>query len=284
MVHISSTTSINSQQLAKTLGQVVSDRELNRCLKSIEVREPAAGERFWQTANAEPGVYIVMSGKVRLLDSTDNLLVTLNAGESFGESTLFPRDSFQPYSARASINLKLGYLPETILQELILQYPKIGEHLYRQVVLIDWLLLSPQIAALRKELGLTKALSLLERHELPVGQILDIFGDHKLWLVRQGQLKHISGKEVNRGDLYAPLQKEGSWQVTQPTELYTLNDSQWEKAIIHLPQLARLISPDSVNESKVTVEPDRVPNASSSIVETDRFNILPPEKPTPDSN
>ena len=84
MASISPIASITTQQLVKTLGQIFSKEELYRCVNSIEIREPAAGERFWQTANAEPGVYIVMSGKVRLFDSSDNLLVTLNAGESFG--------------------------------------------------------------------------------------------------------------------------------------------------------------------------------------------------------
>ena len=279
MASISSNTLINTQQLAKTLGQVLLDRELNRCLKSIEVREPAAGKRFWQTADAEPGVYIVALGRVRLLDPTDNLLVTLNAGESFGESTLFPHDSFQPYSAKASINLKLGYLPETILQEHIHKYRKIREHLYSQAVLRDWLLLSPQIAALRKEPGLNKALSLLERHELPVGQLPDTLSDRKFWLVRQGQLKNTSGKEVNRGDIYAPLQKQG-WQVTQPTELYTLNDSEWEEGITYLPQLARLISADLVNENKVAIEPNKVSNASSRLAKTNEPNIFPSEEET----
>lgn len=121
--------------------------------------------------------YIVMSGKVRLLDRTDNLLITLETGASFGESTLFPDSSFQPYAARASINLKLGYLPEQLLQDLIYKYPTIREHLYLQAVLKDWLLLSPQIATLRKEPGLTEVLSLLERHDLSAGKLSDSFGD-----------------------------------------------------------------------------------------------------------
>ena len=280
MASISSIASITTQQLVKTLGQILSQEELYRCLNSIEIKEPAAGEKFWHTANVEPGVYIVMSGKVRLLDSSDNLLVTLNAGESFGESTLFAIDSFQPYSARASINLKLGYLSERIIQKYIRQYPKIGKHLYRQAVLRDWLLLSPYIAALRKEPGLTKALLLLERHELPVGQLLNTFCDRKLWLVRQGQLKHTS-REVNRGDIYAPWHKEGCWQVTQPTELYTLNDSEWEEALTYLPQLSQLISSDtiadSVSENEVTI-PNQISHASSRLAKTNKSEQRSPEK------
>jgi ATP-binding cassette subfamily B protein len=283
MVHNLSTASITSQQLAKTLGQVLPERELNRCLQSIKIEQPSAGERFWQTANAEPGVYIVMSGRVRLLDRTDNLLITLETGASFGESTLFPASSFQPYAARASVNLKLGYLSSQLLQDLIDKYSTIREHLYRQAVIRDWLLLSPQIAALRKEPGLTAALLLLERHDLPVGKLSASFSDRKLWLIRQGQLKHCSGKEVNLGDIYAPLQKESSWQVTQPTELYTFNNSQWEKALIHLPQLERLISSDTPVDRELkngaTVEQHKSPPASP-FTKTNQSNILPPPKET----
>lgn len=58
MVHNLSTASITSEQLAKTLGQILPGRELNRCLQSIKIQQPSGGKRFWQTANAEPGIYI----------------------------------------------------------------------------------------------------------------------------------------------------------------------------------------------------------------------------------
>ena len=286
MVHNSSTASITSQQLVKSLGQVLPKQECDRCLQSVKVQQPPAGKPFWQSANAEPGIYIIMFGKVRLLDRTDNLLVTIEAGATFGESTLFPT-SFQPYTARASINLKLGYLSDSLLQDLIGKYPTIQEHLYRQAVLRDWLLLSPQIAALRKEPGLTEALLLLERHELPVGQLSDTFSDRKLWLVRQGQLKHSSGREVNIGDIYAPSPKEDAWQVTQPTELYTFSNSQWEKALIHFPKLVliSLSTPANQEKNEAIVEQNQIPHASSRFTKTNQPNILPPaQKSTAQTN
>ena len=126
--------SLSSQQLTNTLGQVLPESELDRCLKQIKVLEPATGKRFWQASSAEPGVYIIIAGKVRLLDSTDDLLATLEAGASFGQSTLFPEVSFQPYSARASVKVMLCYLPGQLLQDLSHKYPTIREHLYRQAV------------------------------------------------------------------------------------------------------------------------------------------------------
>ena len=128
------------QQLAQTLGQTLSEPELSNCFKDIEILEPTAGKRFWQTADATVGIYIILAGKVRLLDSTDNLIASVGAGASFGELTLFPEEQFQPYAARASLNLKLCYIPGDVLRSLIRKYPPIGEHLHTCAVLQDSLL------------------------------------------------------------------------------------------------------------------------------------------------
>jgi ATP-binding cassette subfamily B protein len=84
------------QQLAQTLGQALSEQELSNCFKLLEILEPTAGKRFWQTADATVGIYIILAGKVRLLDSTDNLIASVGAHGSFGENTLFPEEQFQP--------------------------------------------------------------------------------------------------------------------------------------------------------------------------------------------
>jgi ABC-type bacteriocin/lantibiotic exporter with double-glycine peptidase domain len=128
------------QQLAQTLGQTLSEPELSNCFKDIEILEPTAGQRFWQTADAAVGIYIILAGKVRLLDSTDNLIASVGAGASFGELTLFPEEQFQPYAVRASLNLKLCYIPGDVLRSLIRKYPPIGEHLHTCAVLRDSLL------------------------------------------------------------------------------------------------------------------------------------------------
>ena len=128
------------QQLAQTLGQTLSEPELSNCFKDIEILEPTAGKRFWQTADAAVGIYIILAGKVRLLDSTDNLIASVGAGASFGELTLFPEEQFQPYAARASLNLKLCYIPGDVLRSLIRKYPSIAEHLHSCALLQDSLL------------------------------------------------------------------------------------------------------------------------------------------------
>ncbi len=82
------------QQIAQTLGSAVSEQELSSNFTHVEFLEPSPGKLFWQSANAVAGVYIIVEGKVRLIDSNDNLIVSLEAGMSFGELTLLGASSF----------------------------------------------------------------------------------------------------------------------------------------------------------------------------------------------
>ncbi|NEP48753.1 MAG: ATP-binding cassette domain-containing protein [Moorea sp. SIO3C2] len=120
---------ISSQLLRDTLGHSFNDAEFSRILKQIKFIEPKVGQ-FWQAEQAEAGIYIVITGKVRLLNSAGEKFATLTEGDSFGESTFFPDASFSPYSARASRNLQLCYLTPELLFPLISKYPHIRDHLY----------------------------------------------------------------------------------------------------------------------------------------------------------
>jgi ATP-binding cassette subfamily B protein len=133
-----------SQQLIQTLGEALSESELSNCLQQIKFLEPTVGKQFWQALDTAAGIYIILAGKVRLIGSDDNLIASREASDSFGELTLFPEGDFQPYAARASVGLKLCYLPQECLQDLFRQYPNIRDRLYHQAVVWDLLLLSRQ--------------------------------------------------------------------------------------------------------------------------------------------
>ncbi|NEO23439.1 peptidase domain-containing ABC transporter [Moorena sp. SIO4A5] len=248
-----------AQQLAQTLGQALPQQELDRCFKGIKILEPRAGKAFWQAGNGNVGVYMVMAGKVRLLDQDNNLLASLEASSTFGELTLFPEESFQPYTARASVKLKVCYLAGELLQPLLRNYPTIRDHLHRQAVLRDLFLLCRRngfFENLPRE-GLLKTLSLLKPYTLEVGTLPDsLLKNQKLWLLRHGELLHGSGKTLNAGSIYTPSQlKEGnSWQVRMPTQLYSLSNGDSKIALLHLPQLSELIESDatpSANEQSM---------------------------------
>jgi ATP-binding cassette subfamily B protein len=129
---------VSGELLANTLGQPLPERELSKVRQHIKLLEPPALKQFWQSGSAEPGIYIIITGKCRLTDSSNNSPASLQAGESFGELTLFPEDSFAPHSVRAAKDAPvLGFLPSDRLQELWRKYPQIREYLHRQAALRD---------------------------------------------------------------------------------------------------------------------------------------------------
>ena len=141
---------ISRQQISNVLGHTFSETELSNCLKRIKTIQPKVG-LFWQTTEAEAGIYLVVKGKVRLIDNAGNLVTNLKAGESFGESTFFPDADFKPYSARAARNLELCYLPPELLLPLVQRHPQIQEHLYQQAQKFDSL-----VTNINQDLTITK--------------------------------------------------------------------------------------------------------------------------------
>ena len=130
---------ISRQQISEVLGHTFPESELANYLKQIKTIRPQVG-LFWQTTEAEAGVYLIVRGKVRLIDRAGNLVTNLKAGESFGEATFFPDADFKPYFARAARDLELCYLPPELLLPLVQRHPQIQEHLYRQAQKYDSLL------------------------------------------------------------------------------------------------------------------------------------------------
>jgi HlyB family type I secretion system ABC transporter len=255
---------INRQQLTQTLGSAVSDPDFALCLKNLEIQHPNIGQQYSQTNKEGLGIYVILSGKVRLLNSDQEVIITLNKGDFFGENTLFPDASFSPYSARVSMGVELGYFPEKLLKNLGHKYPKIYEHLYCQAVSRNWLLLCPQIAALSRQPGLNEALSLLQKHELPKGSLPTQLKNQRFWLLRRGEILHSSGDELSDGSIYTPWSKSGDWSVNQPTEIYSLDEAQWQQALGYLPQLAQLVSSHDVPEENASHNTSKIVKDSSA--------------------
>lgn len=115
--------------MSNTLGYSLSETQFQRCLKQVRALSPKVG-KFWQGTDADGGIYIVVTGKVRLLDGAGELIATLEVGNSFGEFTLFPESNLQPYGARASVNLQLCFVPAEVLSPLMAEHPQIREHLW----------------------------------------------------------------------------------------------------------------------------------------------------------
>ncbi len=131
---------LSLQQLNNALGYSLSEEEFQRCLQVAKILSPKVG-KFWQGTHVEPGIYIVVAGKVRLLNNADELIASLEVGESFGEFTLFPDSEFQPYKARAALNLQVCLIPKEGLSPLLAKYSPIREHLWNEAQTRNSLLL-----------------------------------------------------------------------------------------------------------------------------------------------
>jgi HlyB family type I secretion system ABC transporter len=233
-----------AEQLTQTLGESLSEEELDRCLRGLEFVEPSVAKQFWHATTAQPGIYIVLTGKVRLLDSSNNLITTLLSGASFGELTLFPGEEFSPYIARASVSLQLCYINQEILQEIIRTHSSIRDRFLRRAEVWDLLLLCCQNSLIGRNGSVEemfKALSLFERHNLESGSLsANLTRDNKLWLLHRGELLDSNGRRLTPGNIYVNP-KQGSWEVAQPAIAYSLSNADWQTALQHWPQLAELI-------------------------------------------
>lgn len=237
-------------QITQVLGESLSKKDLENYIKSLEIIEPPIAKQFWQSTSAAPGIYLVLAGKVRLLDGGNNLITTLKSGSSFGELTLFPEQKFTDYVARASGNLKIGYLP----QEVINKISTVWDRLLLKAELWDTLLLVLQnYAILRHESPeeMLTALSLFSRENLDIGTVnSQITKDAKLLLLRQGELQNSQGVKLTPGNILVNAQ-EGNWQATEATIAYILQPAEWQQAIQHWPQLSTLVEVENIPISTV---------------------------------
>ncbi|WP_017314985.1 peptidase domain-containing ABC transporter [Mastigocladopsis repens] len=263
------------QLLITALGETVSQQELVKWSAHAEIVEPAPTKQFWQTTDSRAGIYLVLRGKVRLLDSAENLITTLGSGSWFGEATLFAQD-FVPYAAKASSHLKLCYLKQEILQALMDKYPSIYAHLLRRAQLWDLLLLCRQHSQLECQPsdvpGMLAALSLFEQHHLDTNEEISPLPDGKVWLLHKGQLRHTDGQCLTPGKIYSDL-KQGLWQATQPTIAYILRSSHCQTAWEHWQQLGELVAPQQ--RPLVLEDSQRYPSRSRPERIATSGNVIP---------
>ncbi|MTJ47566.1 peptidase domain-containing ABC transporter [Dolichospermum sp. UHCC 0259] len=144
MAHNLSAQLVSLQQINHALGHSLCEAEFQSYLPQFKEKTPKVG-KFWQENDVESGIYIVIAGKARLLDEAGELIATLEVGSSFGEFTLFPESEFQTYGARASVNLRLCFVPNSVLSPLMAKYPQIKTHLWHQAQKLNSLLIGSDL-------------------------------------------------------------------------------------------------------------------------------------------
>ena len=138
------------EQIIATLGANLTKQDIQGCLKGLEIIEPEAIKLFWQVYGAKPGIFIVLAGKVRLLDDSDNLIATVPSGASFSEQSLFSEQNYINFAARASTSLKLCFIDGKVIHSLMSKYPQIRERMKQRAEFWDLLVLFRQNARLSR--------------------------------------------------------------------------------------------------------------------------------------
>ena len=227
------------EQVALTLGKSYLP-ELIEGVRQIDLLEPEIGKSFWHSQNADPGLYIIIKGKVRLVDRHDDLVVSLGSGDLFGEVTLFDRD-FQFFSIRASTNTQICHLKPQLILPLIQKYPALQRDLFKRAKLKDLLLLHHSVNGgdRLKTVRLLEMMKHLRDHQLNIGNLPDFVWQEKLWLLRRGEILHSSGEKIEPGQIYLPqnLPQTGNWIVTEDVDLYT-----WGKTATEIPSSTEELS------------------------------------------
>ncbi|MEL6458524.1 MAG: peptidase domain-containing ABC transporter [Cyanobacteria bacterium J06621_15] len=271
--------SVSSQEqlcskIIAIFGESLAEQDIKSCLKDLEIFEPKPTKLFWQSTEAQPGVYVVLEGRVRILDDSDNLVVTVSSGTGFGEQTLFREQSFLFLAAKASTSVKLCFIPYRVLHELMEKKPQIWDNFCKRAEFWDLLVLFRQNSQLPSGISpeqFFKALSQFERYQIQPGEdISELHLDSKLLLIQQGELKNIGGDKFTPGKIYTDLPEK--LQVTQPAIVYKLNNASSIKVLAECPQLNRWSDPSEVlpstedyrnssqNSSKSWVKPSQLSN------------------------
>ncbi|PAX55880.1 peptidase domain-containing ABC transporter [Brunnivagina elsteri] len=280
-----------SDQITTVLGENLALKELQSCLKAVQTVEPQTAQEFWQLGTAEPGIFVVIAGKVRILDEFENLIATITSGSSFGEATLFDSTEFIPYVARSSQKTSLCYLSQDLLQPLINKYPQISQHLYKQAEMWDLLLLCRQNSCFPSQASQAQeylqALSVFERHHLSPGKI-PILPKSQLWLLHRGQIDDPQSDRVLLPGTISGEIPQNISQVQQPTIAYILPETKWQEALKHCSELANFApfaEPSNFTESKQPKRKKQTVESLSSnpkvIPFPQRENPVQPQKTRP---
>ena len=213
-----------NQHFQQLFENIIPKLVAERLLKEVETIVPEPGELFWNSKSSPPGIYLVLTGRARLIDERDNLIVSLAEGRVLGQISLFPHKNLQAHGARASWGLKLGYISQKSLNKYLLPKSKLESHLYSQALLWDLLLICSQNQDRQECQQLLSILPKLKYHSLSKEKPFSAIADCCLLLLRQGTIVHSSGFKLTPGNRYYSdrLPQDGTWTILKPVELYTL--------------------------------------------------------------
>ncbi len=152
MVQTPAVGSISADRLLQVLGTEIATIDLKELQSQAQLLTVAPGTSFWQSSDGNPGIYIIVAGKVRLFDLQNERVATLTVGQSFGMSTIFPDADFGNYTAKAALvaggtDILVSFIPRDIIGQYWRKYPDLKTHLSQQAQLFDAILRGEVVAA-----------------------------------------------------------------------------------------------------------------------------------------
>jgi ATP-binding cassette subfamily B protein len=122
------------QLLEQVLTQKLTEQDLCDLKKETKNLSISPGKAFWNAQEADPGIYLVVGGKVRLFNANNELITTIESGEVFGLSTLFPDLNNIPYTAKGALQrgtngVTICHIPQNAVNGLTKKNPQILEKL-----------------------------------------------------------------------------------------------------------------------------------------------------------
>lgn len=203
---------VSDELLSERLGQNLTKEDFARLRQHITTKKHEPLKQVWCSENADPGIYIIITSKVRLIDNYQNSRTSLLAGESFGELTLFAEESFEPYSMKATKDTPtLCYIPSECLQYLFSKYPQIRDHLYDLAVQRDYQLRGSDtlsVASINDKQLKPERLSEKEPEKFVLLRLLSNFWKYLLGFFTPAKSRN-NGKKISKAYFPNPTQQAG---------------------------------------------------------------------------
>lgn len=145
MVQNSTVGAVPVDRLIQVLGTEITAPDLTRLQAQTQVLTISPGTSFWKSSGSQPGIYMILAGKVRLFDLQGKRVATLTEGRSFGASTLFLDADFNNYVAKAALvvggaEILVGFIPRAALQSCWDKYPQLQNQLSQTAQYLDAIL------------------------------------------------------------------------------------------------------------------------------------------------
>ena len=126
---------LDTHSLVNPWPEFLSETQWRSLQKTAIALSPEAG-----ALSLQPGLYLVVRGKVRIANSQQKEMIALKTEEFFGEFSLFPRSGFLPYSVRVSAKAELLLIPESALRPILKKHPALKKTLLQRAREIEQIL------------------------------------------------------------------------------------------------------------------------------------------------